>query len=304
MKSKAGFWVAAAMVAAAMVAGPAMAQENAKPEYRVEKVADNLYMFVSVTVPAGNIGISAGDDGVFLIDDQYAPVTPELMKAIAELSDQPVRYLINTHYHLDHSGGNENLGKAGTLIVGHDNIRARLLTRPLEQSGGWTEEGSAYGLPIVTFDSELSLHLNGDEARAIHVAHAHTDGDAIIHFKKANVIHMGDLMFNGLFPFIDVDSGGNVDGVLKGIDLALELADKNTRIIPGHGPLASKDDLVKYRAMIQTVRDRVAMLRADGKSLEQVLEAGPTAEFDADWTWGFIDGPKFVTAIFRSLEAE
>ena len=159
-------------------------------------------------------------------------------------------------------------------------------------------------MPVITFNDQLSFHLNGDEARAIHVAHAHTDGDSFIHFKGANVIHMGDIMFNGRFPYIDVDAGGNVDGVLAGYDQALALANEQTLFIPGHGPMADWDDVVSNRAMIQTVRDRVAAMIADGKSLEEVLSAAPAAEYGEAYTWAFINAAKFVTAVYRSLTGE
>lgn len=283
---------------ALMLAIPAAAQDWDSVEIKTEHLGGNIY---ALFARGGNIGVSVGDDGVFLIDDQYAPLTPKILAAIGKISDRPVRYLINTHYHGDHTGGNENLGRSGTLIVAHDKLRARLKERPVERSGGWTEGGERYGLPVITFNDQLSFHLNGDEARATFVADAHTDGDAFIQFKGANVIHMGDLMFNGMYPYIDVDAGGNVDGVLAGYDQVLALADDQTRVIPGHGPMATKLELTSNRAMIQTVRDRVAALVADGKSLEEVLAAAPSAEYDEAYNWRFINATKFVTSIYRSL---
>ena len=282
----------------ALSATQTTAQDQPRVEVRTEHVRGNIY---ALFARGGNIGVSVGDDGVFLIDDQFAPLTPLILAAIVEISDQPVRYLINTHFHGDHTGGNENMGKSGTLILAHDNVRAGLMSHP---PGGWTDEGAAYGLPVITFNDQLSFHLNGDEARAIHVAHAHTDGDSFIHFKGANVIHMGDIMFNGRFPYIDVDAGGNVDGVLAGYDQALALANEQTLFIPGHGPMADRDDVVSNRAMIQTVRDRVAAMIADGKSLEEVLSAAPAAEYGEAYTWAFINAAKFVTAVYRSLTGE
>jgi len=286
------------LAGASLLAPTAVAQDWDTVEVRAEHVRDSIHVLFGL---GGNIGVSAGADGVFLIDDQFAPLTPKVQAAIAEISDQPVRFLINTHYHGDHTGGNENLGTGGTVIVAHDELRARLLARPLEESGGWTEEGAAHGLPVITFNDQLSFHLNGDEARAIHVPNAHTDGDSFIHFKSTNVIHMGDLMFNGLFPYIDMDAGGNVDGVLAGYDRALALTDEDSLVVPGHGPVATKKDLISNRAMIQTVRDRVASLIADGKTLAEVLAAGASAEYDEAYTWSFIDPEKFITSIYVSL---
>lgn len=287
---------AAAM--ALILATPAAAQDWDSIEVKTEHVRGNIY---ALFARGGNIGVSVGEDGVFMIDDQFAPLTTKIQAAIAEISDQPVRYLINTHYHGDHTGGNENMGKAGTLILSHDKLRARLMERPLGASGGWSEEGAAYGLPVITFNDQMSLHLNGDEARTTHVPNAHTDGDSFIHFKDANVIHTGDLMFNGMYPYIDVDGGGNVRGVLKGYDQLLALANDETRIIPGHGPMAVKADLQTNRAMIQAVSDRVAMMIAEGKSLDQVLAAGLSADYDEAYTWSFINAEKFVTSVYRSL---
>lgn len=285
-----------ALAVAAPFTGPAEAQGGG--QIKTEHVRGNIYALFGM---GGNIGVSIGDDGVFLIDDQFAPATAAVLAAIAEISDQPVRYLINTHYHGDHTGGNENLGKAGTLILAHDKLRARLMERPLGASGGWTGDGATYGLPVITFNDQLSLHLNGDEARATYVANAHTDGDSFIYFRGANVIHMGDLMFNGMYPYIDVDGGGNVDGVLAGYDRALAMANDETRFIPGHGPMAMKADLLANRAMIQTLRDRVAALIADGKSLEEVLAAAPSAEYDEEYASSSIDPTKMVTSVYRSL---
>lgn len=286
------------IAATVLLALPLSAQDWDAVEMVTESVGDNLYVLHGA---GGNIGLWIGEDGVFLIDDQFAPLTDKILAAIAALSDQPIRFLINTHYHGDHTGGNENLGRRGTLIVAHDKLRRRLQSRPIDSSGGWTAEGPAFGLPSLTFNDQMSFHLNGAEARIIHVPHAHTDGDAIVHFMGANVFHVGDLLFNGLFPYIDVDAGGNVEGVIRGVEQVLALADEETTIIGGHGPVATTQDLRQYHTMLKTVRDRVAVLIADGKSLDQVLAAAPSKEYDEDWTWGFIDTTKFVTSIYRSL---
>lgn len=291
----------AAAVAALLTspaAAPAFGQDQPPVEVKTVHVRGNIY---ALYAQGGNIGVSVGADGVFLIDDQYAPLTPQIQAAIAEITDQPVRYLINTHHHGDHTGGNENMGKAGALIFAHDNLRARLVGNPPIGARGWTEEGVAYGLPVITFNDQISFHLNGDEARATHVPNAHTDGDSFIHFKGANVIHTGDLMFNGMYPYIDVDGGGNVRGVLKGYDQMLALADEETRVIPGHGPMATMADMVANRAMIQAVSGRVAAMIAEGKSLDEVLAAGLSAEYDEAYTWVFIGPEKIVTSIYRSL---
>lgn len=299
MKKTTRRYGALAGFASLLLMTPVMAQDDV--EVRVEPVAGNIY---ALFAQGGNIGVSVGEDGVFMIDDQYAPLTAKIIAAIATLSDQPVRFLINTHYHGDHTGGNENMGKAGTVIIGHDNIRARLQARPLGQSGGWTEEGGRHGLPVITFNAEMSFHLNGDEARAVHFANGHTDGDSLIHFKGANVIHMGDLMFNGLYPYIDVDAGGSVDGMLAAYEAAIAMSDADTKIIPGHGPLSDRAGMMANRDMIQTVRDRVAAMIAEGKSMDEIVAAAPSAEFDEDYTWSFIGPERFVRSVYNSLVSE
>jgi glyoxylase-like metal-dependent hydrolase (beta-lactamase superfamily II) len=250
----------------------------------------------------GNLGLSSGPDGVFLIDDQYAPLTERIVAAIRSVSDGPIRFVLNTHWHGDHTGGNENFGKAGALLVAHDNVRARMSVDQFMARVNRTVPASPAGaLPVVTFTQAVTFHLNGDELHAFHVPHAHTDGDAIIRFRRANVIHMGDTFFNGNYPFIDLSSGGNVNGVITAADTALALADDATRIIPGHGRLATKSDLRAYRDVLVAVRDRVRGGIAAGQSLDQIKAAGLTKEWDDVWGRGFIRPEQFVEAVYRSL---
>ncbi len=250
----------------------------------------------------GNIGASIGEDGIFLIDDQFAPLTDKIKAALAGISDQPVKFVINTHWHGDHTGGNENLGKEGSIIVAHDNVRVRMKASDMDRvAKGEMDMIRKDALPVITFNDELSFHLNGTEARSIHISNAHTDGDSIIHFAEYNIVHMGDTFFNGRFPFIDVNSGGSVDGALNAIDAVLTLSNDDTMIIPGHGPIANKGDLQAYRDMIQTVRDRVAEMKGNGMSLEQVNAAGPANDYAEKWSWNFISAERFVGAIYSSL---
>src|SRR6185369_3511798 len=188
----------------------------AKVEIKTTKLADTIYMLEG---EGGNIGVSAGDDGVFLIDDQFAPLTARILAAVKAISDKPVRMLLNTHWHFDHTGGNENLGKTGVVIVAQDNVRKRLVTKtPIEFFKSAYGPTPAAGLPVITFKETVTFHVNGDEATAIHAPNAHTDGDSIIHFRKANVVHMGDTYFNGLYPFIDTGTNGTVQGMIAAAD--------------------------------------------------------------------------------------
>jgi glyoxylase-like metal-dependent hydrolase (beta-lactamase superfamily II) len=251
----------------------------------------------------GNIGVSAGADGVFLIDDQYAPLTPKIKAELAKLSAAPVRFIINTHWHSDHTGGNEALAGEGALVLAHDNVRQRM---SVEQFMAFFERtvppSPPAALPVVTFNDTVTFHLNGDEIHVFHMPGAHTDGDALVHFRRANVIHMGDTLFYGLYPFIDVDSGGSIAGTIAAVDAALALADEKTRIVPGHGnSVTDKAGLTAYRDMLVTVRGRIAGLVAEGKTLEEVQAAAPTAEYDAEWGQGFIKPDRWVALIYKDL---
>lgn len=290
------------LTAGIILAGTASASAQdrfAKVEIKAEHTRGGIYALFG---SGGNIGASIGDDGVFLIDDQFAPLTDKIMAAIAKITDKPVKFVINTHWHGDHTGGNENLGKSGSVIVAHDNVRVRMNASQLDKvAKGDMKAVAGASLPVITFNDEISFHLNGKEARAYHISNAHTDGDSIIVFESENVIHMGDTFFNGRFPYIDVGSGGSVDGALAAINKGLSLANDDTIIIPGHGPIANKADLASYGSMIKTVRDRVAMHKADGKSLEDTIAAKPADEYAEKWNWNFINAERFVGAIYKSL---
>ena len=290
------------MILAAMLAAPAtlMAQNFDDVEYTVVDVTDGIKM---LQARGGNIGVSYGDDGVFLVDDQFAQLTGKLVATVASFSDQPIRFVVNTHWHGDHTGGNENLGEAGAVIVAHDNIRERMSADHYSSLFDRTTPASPEAaLPEVTFNDKVTVHLNGDSVTAYHVHHAHTDGDSIIHFADNNVIHMGDIFFNGLYPFIDRDSGGSLQGMLAGVDFALSLCRDGTQVIPGHGPLTDCNGLSDYRDLLTGARDRVAALRDQGMSLEQTIAAQPNRETDEALGGAFITPEQFVQFIYRSLE--
>jgi cyclase len=289
-------------LAVALTALPATAQQDfSKVEIRAEKLAATVYM---LTGAGGNVGVSAGDDAVFLVDDQFAPLTPRIQEAIAKITPKPVRFVLNTHWHFDHTGGNENLGKAGALIVAHENVRKRMSVEGfIEFLGMKTKPDPAGALPVVTFTRDVTFHINGDEVYVMHVPNAHTDGDALVHFRKSDVIHMGDVYFNRLYPFIDTSSGGRVEGVIAAVERALEMAGPATKIIPGHGPLASRADLQAYRDMLATISGRIREQLRAGRSLEQVVAAKPSADFDAAWGKGFLNPARFTEMLYKNLQA-
>jgi len=279
---------------------PAQEEDLSKVVIGTERVADGVYM---LTGEGGNIGVSVGADGVILIDDQYAPLTEKIRAAIAALGDQPVRFLLNTHWHGDHTGGNENLGRAGVVIVAHENVRRRMSVEQfIEAFNEKVPAAPPRALPVVTFTDTVSFHWNGDELRATHVAPAHTDGDTVVYFRKANVVHTGDIFFNGLYPFIDVSSGGSIDGTIQAVDQILEATDPRTRFIPEHGPLGDRRQLEAYRRMLAGVRDRIAPLVGAGKTAREVVEAKPTAAFDETWGKGFLKPEQFVEIVYASLK--
>jgi cyclase len=294
-----GMSVVPLALAATILAAPMQQQDFSQVSITTEKAADGVYMLAG---RGGNIGVSVGPDGVFLIDDQYAPLTDKIKAALVVLSDKPVRFLLNTHWHGDHTGGNENLGKAGTLIVAHDNVRRRMSVEQFIEAFGQKVPPSAIeALPVVTFSETVTFHLNGDEIHAFHVPPAHTDGDAIIQFRKANVVHMGDCYFNGLYPFIDVSSGGSIEGVIGAADRVLAMIDAKTKVIPGHGPMSDREGLTRFRAMLVGVRDAIKPLVAAGKTLEQVKAAQPTKAFDEIWGKGFLKPEAFVEIVYKDL---
>ena len=275
------------------------ADEYADVKVSAIPVAERIYM---ITGKGGNLGVFTGEDGTFLVDDQFAPLTDKIIEAIESVGGTFPRFVINTHYHGDHTGGNENLGKGGALIYSHDNVRDRLSTGSFLVEFNMKREPVAKdGLPVATFSESISYHINGDLVRALHTPFAHTDGDCFVHFEKNNVIHAGDLFFNGFYPFIDVTHGGSLKGMIDAIDEILALADEKTKIIPGHGPLADKAQLETYRQMLATAYQRLNQLKAEGKTAKEAIEAKPLADLEATWGDGLFTGDRWIEIIYSGI---
>ena len=287
----------------ASLAAPVWAQQDfSSVQIEAVQASDGVYMLVGA---GGNIGLSVGEDGAFVIDDQYAPLSEKILAAIAAITDADVEFLVNTHYHGDHTGGNEAFGEAGVLIFAHDNVRARMSTDQFRAIFGQTIPASPAGaLPVVTFSDEMTFHWNGDTIRALHVAPAHTDGDSILHFENANVIHMGDTFFNGYYPFIDVGSGGDINGIIAAGYRALAIANEDTAIIPGHGPLSDSAGLAAWLEMLKATRVSMQSLIDRGLSEDEALAAGPTAQFDAQFGGGFMNPENYNRLLYQSLSGD
>lgn len=291
--------LAGALAALAVFLAPVSFAQEDQVEYIATPLSPTVTM---IKGRGGNIAVSSGEDGVFIIDDQVEPLTDQLLASISKVSDQPIRFVINTHYHGDHVGGNETLGKAGSVIIAHDNIRHRMSSDQVsiffdETTPAWAKDS----LPIVTFNDRVTLHLNGEAVTVTHVPRGHTDGDSIVHFPDSNVIHMGDIFFNGLYPFIDLDGGGSIQGTIAAVELGIGMADDETRIIPGHGPMSDLSGMQEYLAFLIKARDNVQALIDQGMSLQQAVAAKPTAEWDEILGKVWITPEQWVTFIYNSL---
>ncbi len=280
------------------------AAQDAEISFKSTEVAPGIFMLEGRGgFTGGNLGLLIGDDGVVLIDDGLEPLADKTLAAVAEITRDPVDFVINTHLHGDHIGGNEAFHRAGATIISQDNTRLRLS----EQVQAGTDDDTVMAtdaLPQITFSHSMTFHLNGHEAFVFHVPAAHTDGDAIIFIRDANVLHTGDAMFNGIFPFIDLDSGGSVAGYIAAQEDMLSLAGPGTRIIPGHGPVADRDDLQASRDMLVDARDRVQHLINEGQSEDEVVAANPLAVYHDKWNWQFITTERMTRTLFRGLTQE
>ncbi len=285
-----------------LLASSAQAQnlpDMSRVTVKVVPVAAGVYMLEGM---GGNIGLSVGKDDAFIIDDQYAPLSEKIKAAVATVTPKPVRFVINTHWHFDHVGGNEAMAGSGAIIFAHENTRRRMSTDQFIAAFNMKVPASpTAALPVITFSDTITFYTNDDTVRTFHVANAHTDGDAIIFFRKANVVHMGDTFFNGRYPLIDVSTGGSLIGMIRAAEQALAMTNAETRFIPGHGPLATRADLVRYRDMLVATRERVGKMIARHRTLKQVLDAKPLADLDAQWGSGNIKADQFLTIVYGSL---
>lgn len=260
----------------------------------VNPVNDNVYMLKGA---GGNIGVLTGKDGVFMIDDQFAPLTEKIKNAIGTISSEPIRFLVNTHHHGDHTGGNTNFKNDGALVMAHENVRKRL------NKEGTDPENN--GLPIITFNDMMNLHINNNDIVIAHVHNAHTDGDALIYLPQSNVLHTGDTFFNGMFPYIDLESGGSVDGDIKAAETGISLINDNTKIIPGHGAIANRSDYKAYLNMLKTIRENVQKAMEGGASEDEIIKNEElTSQFftDQEASEFFINGPKIRGTFYKSLK--
>jgi len=273
------------------------AQNNQEVTIKVNKLTDHVYMLVG---QGGNIGVSVGDDGVFVIDDQFAPLSSKIIAAIRTLSDKPIKFLANTHWHGDHTGGNVNFQKEGAIIMAHKNVRKRL--KETKKRDGSMNPKEA--LPVITFDDTMSLHMNGEEVAVFHTDNAHTDGDAVLYFTESNVLHTGDTYFKGWYPYIDLGSGGSVNGYINTVKKSLMLIDDETKIIPGHGPVSNKKEYAAFLGMMQGLKKIIVSEIEKGRTEDEVAnDASLTKTYDDQgYSWRFITSEKIRRTFYKSLK--
>jgi len=280
--------------------GAAQAQTEAPPPVEATHLSGPVWM---LTGRGGNVAVTAGEDGVALVDDQYANMTPGILAAIGKISDRPVRFVINTHWHPDHTGGNGNLAGQGAIIVAQDNVRRRMSTEQFMAFSGDTVPASPeIALPTVTFSESATLHLNGEPVVARFVPRAHTDGDAIVYFTKSKVLHMGDAFWSGYYPRIDLDTGANVQGAIAAVHTGLDMCLEGTRVIAGHGPLSDCQGLADYLKMLETTTGRVKALMEQGKTLDEIIDLQPNADYDATFGKWYVTPAQYLAIIYGSLK--
>jgi glyoxylase-like metal-dependent hydrolase (beta-lactamase superfamily II) len=290
-----------ALCLATVIPAVAHAQQPQRQEGELAVTAIRGGVHFLVMEPAGNVAVSAGPEGAIVIDDQFEPMVPRIKAAVAKLTDKPIRYIINTHWHGDHSGGNAEFEREGYVIVAQDNVRTRMSKDQFSKFRNRTTPASPpEALPVITFSDNATFWFNGDEIRITHVPHAHTDGDALLYFAKADVLHTGDTFVRYGYPFIDLSTGGSVAGMIAACDRTLAIAGEKTVIVPGHGKLGTRADVKEFRDMLATARGRVASQLQLGKGVEDIVAAKPLADLDARWGQGFIKAEQFVRVIVES----
>ena len=280
------------VVIAALTATSVFAQQDfSKVEIKVTKVAGTVYMLEGA---GGNIGVSAGDDGIVIVDDQFAPLAPKIREALHGITAKPIKFILNTHYHGDHTGGNESFGHDGRIIA-HENVRQRLAAGTTVR-GNATPPASKDALPVITFNDRATIHVNGEDIRAVHHPHGHTDGDSVIYFTQSNVVHMGDDFFNGMYPFVDTENGGSVKGMLAAVDKVLSTMPDDAKVIPGHGALSDKAGLRAFAEVLRGTTKAVAAALAAGKTLDQMKAENILAQWDS-WGKGFIKTDAWIATL-------
>ncbi len=284
----------------AMSAGVTAHQHWQSVEIKSQQLGEGIYV---VFGEGGNIAVSLGEDGTLMVDDQYAQLSDRILAEVAELGGSAPRFLVNTHWHLDHTGGNENLAKRGAVIIAHDQVRAQMeVENKIEALGVSLPPSPQEALPVITYDDDLRLHFNGETVAVVHLPPAHTDGDSVVRFVNANILHTGDIWFNGFYPFIDVEHGGSLAGMVAAAGQIIAMVDSDTVIIPGHGPVGNSTDLMAYREMLQKVMVRLQGLKAEGLSLQQVIEQKPLADLDDEWGDGFLSAEKWLGIVYPGIE--
>lgn len=290
------FHIVNACVCAIFAASSAAAQQDfSDVRIKATRVAGHIHLLEG---RGGNLGVSIGADGVLLVDDQYAPLAERILAAIDELGGDKPKFILNTHWHGDHTGGNEFFGESGTLIA-HTNVRERLAT-PQELLGRKINPLPPHALPVITFNKSLSIHFNGEEIRVIHFPHGYTDGDSVVFFTKSNVVHIGDLMFMGMFPFVDLDHGGDVEGLIRNVQSVIDQIKPGIKVIPGHGPLTGYEGLKTYHRMLVETTDLVRRAIKAGKSAEDIKKLQPPEKWRT-WGNGFIKTDRWMETMYSSL---
>ncbi|GLP94876.1 MBL fold metallo-hydrolase [Paraferrimonas sedimenticola] len=278
-------YIRAALILGLAVALPVQADRFANVQIETQSLGNGIYM---LTGSGGNIGVSAGEDGLLIIDDQYAPLSEKISKALEQIQAGAPRFVINTHHHGDHTGGNAHFGKTGTIMA-HHNVRRHL----------HADNQPKKALPVLTYDEGIVLHFNQDTIKIEHMGIGHTDGDSLVFWEKANVVHMGDQYFQGRFPFVDLGNGGNVSGYLATVEKVIARIDDKTQVIPGHGPLSNRTELMEFATMIKETQAYVAAAKANGVSEDDAVKQGVQAKYK-DWAWGFITEEKWVRTLYQS----
>ncbi|MFH1983550.1 MAG: MBL fold metallo-hydrolase [Pseudomonadota bacterium] len=301
MKHRRIFAIIGSVVITVVGLSVSFAEEPAAIEVGAEKITENIYLLQD-TGGMGNTVVLTGRDGVLMVDTKIEAAVSPLLSRISELSEKPIRFAVITHWHFDHVGGNEQVAKTGATIIAHENVRKQMaMAHDMAMLNTKVPPSSEMARPLLTYTKEMAFHMNGEDVRVFHLAAGHTDGDSVVYFQNANVIHMGDLYFEGLYPYIGIYSGGSIDGMIKVINQILPMIDDKTKVVPGHGPLSDKTRLQQYVSMLTAIRDEVGRLMQNGATMEAVIAAKPTQAYDEKWGKGFLPPDQFTKLVYMDL---